>query len=122
MASPFVFIGGNGVSLTKRITSNAATVVFDPTSASGKGVVRIDKFRVSETNGGTQNLTVALYDVAGTTYYYLGSGGFTWKAKAVTAYQSLLFDDGYVIPQGWQLRIQSSDASGFFDVVGIRIQ
>lgn len=99
--------------IAEKVTSNAVTTVVDASAQA----LYVPWMQVSETNGGTQNLTVELYD--GTTSYYLGSGGSTWKAKAVTAKQSLSFSD-IVVPRGWKIRVTSSDASGYFDVVGVR--
>ena len=76
---------------------------------------------VSENAGQTPNLTVDLYNVDGTTAYVLGSGGAAWVAKAVTAKQSILFQD-LLVPKGWALRVTSNNASGYFDVVGLKVR
>lgn len=101
--------------IAAKITASTVTTVVDGTS---NGWI-IPWMSVGENNGSTPNLTVELYD--GTTSYYLQADGFTWVAKAVTAKQSLGFDD-LVVPLGWKIRVTSSDASGRFDVVGIKVR
>lgn len=118
MTSIFQFSDGSADNLTKKITGNSVTDIVDATT----GTIHVAWFRVSENNGSTPNLTVELYDVANTTSYYLGdTTNFTWVAKAVTAKQSVLFDQGYVVQYGWKLRVTSSDAAGRFDVTGVRL-
>lgn len=100
--------------IAAKITGNTAVVVVDGSDQAWY----VPWVQVNENAGGTQNLTVDLYD--GTTSYCLGTAGATWKAKAVTAYLSLTWSEGIVVPAGWQLRVTSSDAAGKFDVVGIK--
>jgi hypothetical protein len=113
--SVFSFEGGAGDPILIKITANTVTDIIDATTEA----VRIPWFAVGENNGGTPNLTVEIYDA--TLSYYLPSGGFIWKAKAMTAYQAVVFNEGYVIPVGSKLRVTSSDASGRMDVTGISI-
>jgi hypothetical protein len=89
------------------LTGTSANVI---TTGSLK-TVTVPYFRVSEYGGGTPNVTVEIYNTVSTVSYYLGSGGSTWKAKAVTALQSLLFDDGYDLDLNDQLRITASSAN-----------
>lgn len=98
-----------------KLTDNNAHDVLD----ASQGIITILRFEVNENNGGTPNLTVAVYD--GTNTNYLGAGGATWNAKAVTAKQSIDFDKGYVLALNEKLRITSSDASGHFDIYGLMI-
>jgi hypothetical protein len=112
----FHFPGGPANPIRQIITGTSATVInIGASGAEGRQIVY---FRCSEYAGGTPNLTVEIFD--GTTSYYLGSNSFTWKAKAVTALQSLLFDDGYVIPQGSSLRVTASVGSQIL-VTGIYV-
>lgn len=101
--SVFQFPGGAANHIKQIITGTSPTVII---LGQGVGQYNIAWFRCNEYAGGTPNLTVEIYD--GAVSYYLGSGGFTWVAKALTAKQSVLFDDGYVIPNGSSLRITSS--------------
>lgn len=112
--SVFVFEGGSAEEINIKVTANTAKVIVDATV---EGPKRVSWFDVSENNGSTPTVTVEIWD--GTTSFYLGSGSFTWVAKAVTAKQSVRFDQGYVIPLGSQLRVTSNDASGRLDVTGI---
>lgn len=108
MTSAFAFQGSASNLLFKVLTTTSPTII-PPTDQTGQ--YNLVWFRCNEYAGGTANLTVELYDVANTTSYYLGSGGFTWNAKALTAKQSVFFDDGYAIPNNWQLRVTASVAN-----------
>lgn len=119
--SSFYFVGGPANAIQEKLTSSTAKVIIDTTGATSGGSIQVARFEVNENAGSTPNLTVEVYNTLTSTSYYLGSGGVTWKAKAVTAYQSVAFNDGYVIPNGSQLRVTSSDAAGKFDVVGVKV-
>jgi hypothetical protein len=115
MSSPFVF-AQRPVGFVVPITANTVTTVIDATS----NAVTITDFEINETGGGTQNLTVELYD--GTNSRYLSDdAGTTWKAKAVTAYKGYKFTRVVVVDKGSKLRVTSSDASGNFHVVGNKL-
>lgn len=103
-----------------QIRSATTTTIVDGTSAAttGQQAWRVNWLQVNEVTGGTAALTVELYD--GTLAYALGAGGFTWKAKPVTALQSITFDQGILVPSGWILRV-TSGATGF-DVVGTKVR
>lgn len=89
------------------ITGTSATII---TLGSLK-TATIPFIRVSEYAGGTANLTVEIFNSNDSKRYYLGSNSFTWNVKALTAYQSLLFDDGYDLDLGDQLRVTCSVGS-----------
>ena len=100
--------------IDKRLADDDPNVIVDATDT----VLFVPWFQVNEINGGTQNLTVDIYD--GTSATYLGDdAGATWNAKAVTADASYSFTQGLIIPKGSQLRVTSSDAAGYFHVQGI---
>lgn len=103
-----------------QIRTGTTTTIVDGTSAAltGSQAWRVNWLQVNEVTGGTASLTVELYD--GTLAYVQGAGGFSWKAKAVTAYQSITFDQGILVPSGWILRVVTS-ATGF-DVVGTKVR
>ena len=109
--------GTNGpLPIVKRITANTATTVLDATN----NTLFVPWFQVNEVAGGTQTLTVDVYD--GTNAVYVGSdGGLTWNVKAVTAYTSYFFTQGLVIPKGSLLRVTSSDVAGKFHVHGVYV-
>lgn len=121
--SIFQHQGGPAVPILKKVSSNAVTVVVDTTGATTGGNTYIDRFEVNENAGATPNLTVEIYDTINAVSYYLGDsiGHAVWKAKAVTAGQSVHFNEGYVIQNGWQIRVTSSDAAGKFDVIGGKV-
>lgn len=106
--SVFQFPGG-AANLIAKVLTVATPVVIPPTDKSGQ--YNLAWFRCNEYAGGVANLTVEIYDTVNLISHFLGSGGFTWNVKALTAKQSVLFDDGYVIPQGFQLRVTASIAN-----------
>lgn len=112
--SVFQFIGSDPSPIYKRITSSTVTTIIDATD----NIIFVPWLQINETNGGTQNLTVDIYD--GSNAVYLASdGGLTWNAKAVTAKTAYFFTQGLVIPKTYKLRVTSSDASGFFHIHGV---
>lgn len=121
MTSIFAFPGGAANLIKQVITGTSATIITLGTGAqANQGQYNIAWFRINEYGGATPTITVEVYDTNSSTSYYLGSGGFTWKAKAMTALQSLFFDDGYAIPQGSVLRVTSS-AGSTIQVTGVYI-
>ena len=115
--SIFYYQGTSVLPLITRITANTATTVLDASSTGKDAVIYVPWFQVNEHNGGTHNLTVDIYD--GTNADYLGDdAGATWNVKAVTAKASYRFSQGLVIPKGSKLRVTSSDASGYFKIIG----
>lgn len=117
MTSLFTFPGGASNPISQIITGTGPTVLNLGT-ANAPGGRNVALFRVSEILGGTPNLTVEIFDA--TNSYYLGSSGVTYKAKALTAFQSILFDDGYTLPTGWSIRITCSVGSSV-NVTGIYV-
>lgn len=97
-------LGGALHTIDFKITGNTATAVF---TARSRTV--ITSLVITENNGSTPNLTVDRYDTANTTAYYLRN------ALAVTAKQTVIFDEPMVLQTGWSIRVTSSDASGRFD-------
>lgn len=103
-----------GEPIRVHVTGNTATTIVNATDATWF----VLWLQVNEHNGGTHNLTVDIYD--GTNATYLGDdNGATWNAKAVTAKASYRFSQGLIVPKGSLLRVTSSDASGYFHVIGI---
>lgn len=102
--------------ITVKVSNSTVTTIVDGTDEAWY----VPWLQINENAGATPSLTLELYD--GTTSYYLGSGGFTWKAKALTAAQSVTFSEGIVVPIGWKLRATSSDAAGKFEAVGVKVR
>ena len=100
--------------IVTKLTGSTATTIVDGTL---EGKI-IHKLQFNENFGSTPNLSVDIYNIATTTAHYLGVAGAVWRAKAVTAGQSVEFTD-IVAPLGYLLRATSSDAAGKFDVVGV---
>lgn len=101
-----------------KLTNSTVTDIVDGTGEDGAWYV--PWLQANENAGGGPALTLELYD--GTTSFYLGSGNFTWNAKAMTAAQSLTFSEGIVVPKGWKLRAKSGDAAGKIDIVGVKVR
>lgn len=99
-----------------RITDATAVNVVDGTD----GAWFVPSFQVNENSGGTPTLTVSITD--GTSTRFLGANGVTYRSKAMTADQSILFDAGYVIPVGWFLKVKSNNAGGLLDVIGTQVK
>lgn len=100
--------------ITVKVTSNAAPVdIVDGTDEAWY----VPRLQINENASGTPAMTLALYD--GTTSYYLGAGGVTWKAETMAPLQSVLFEDIFV-PLGWKLRATSGNAAGQFEAVGLK--
>lgn len=112
MTSPFQFIGGSPNFFKQKITVTTPTIITLGQSGTGQGQYNVVWLRCNEYAGSAvNNLTVEVYDVAGTVSYYLGTNSFTWNAKTLTALQSVLFDDGIPVPNGHQLRVTCSVAN-----------
>lgn len=107
MSSLFQIQGFAANPIKQIITGTSATVV----TFGVLKTVSIPYFRISEYAGGTASLTVEIFNSNTSARYYLGSNSFTWNVKALTAYQSLLFDDGYDLDLGDQLRVTCSVGS-----------
>lgn len=112
MTASFTFVG-KPQPINKAITANTATTIADATN----NPLTVPNFEVNENGGGTQNLTVEIWD--GTTHLYLSDdAGTVWNAHAVTAYKGYKFSGPYAIPKASVLRVTSSDAAGKFTVIG----
>lgn len=110
----YLFQGGAADGISAKIANSTVTVI----AGNANYRTNIVWFGVQENTGaGTPNLTVEKYD--GTTSIYLGSGGFAYKAKAMTAGQSVEFVNGYLLNKGEFIRVTSSDALGKLDVIGL---
>lgn len=103
----FTILGAPPITAYTKLTGNTATTVLPGV----KQTVTILSVECTETNGGTPNLTIDVYDTANTTAYYKKN------AQAMTAKQTVLYDEPFTIPNGWVLRVTSSDASGHVDVM-----
>lgn len=114
MSDAMIFATSAPQEIAVRLTENTVTTIVDGTDEAWF----VHWLQANENNGSTPSLTLDLYD--GTTPFYLGSAGVVYKAKALTAGQSVIFNEGIVVPQGWKLRATSNDASGHIDLVGIK--
>lgn len=86
-----------------KLTSSSVTTIY----TASLGTTRIRSLQCCENNAGTPTLTVEAYD--GTNIYYLRKG------LAVAAGTPIVFNEAFYLPQGWSLRLTSSDAQGEID-------
>lgn len=120
MSAIFAYNDGAANAISFRIVNNVATPIVDTTGPTTGGAIQVPRFEINENSGGTPSITVDLYNPTTTELRYLGSGGVTYAVKALTAYQSVVFEGSYVVPNGWQLRVTSNNAGGLVDVIGIK--
>jgi len=104
------FLGTGAVETMVKLTTTGATDIL---VASDKAIA-VAAIQVNETAAQTPNLTMAVTD--GTTTYYLGAGGKTWNANAMTAKQSVEFSP-FVLSRGYTLKATSSGVGGGVDVL-----
>lgn len=120
--SLFQFQDGSAVNITVKVVNSTQTTIVDASDPKIGGQYNVARFEVNENNGGAPSLTVALMDPSGV-FYCLGDSitHLIWKARPMTANQSVRFEEGYVVPNGWKIVVQSSDAAGHLDVIGIKL-
>jgi len=99
-------VSGGLLSKPVKLTGNSVTEILVATKRT-----TILSVICAEIGAATPNLTVELYDTTNTTSYYLRF------ALAMTAKQVVVLNDEFVLPQGWKLRVTSSNASGQVDVL-----
>lgn len=95
---------GGAITDDGRLTANTATTIF-----TAKGATWIRSITATERNGGTPTLTIDKYDVANTTAYHIR------RAVAMTAGAQVVYNEPFLLPLGWTLRLTSNDASGNVD-------
>lgn len=100
-----------------KITNSTVTDIVDGSD----GGWNIPWMSVGCNSAATPNLTVELYDVANTTSYYLSADGYCWNVRAIPEEKFAISFDDVVVPKGWKIRVTSSNASGLFDVTGIKV-
>lgn len=98
-------VSGQPLTLYDQLTANTAKTLY--TASKRTTIVSI---ACTETNGGTQALSVFVTTAAGADRYLR-------KALAVTAKQRVLIDEVFSLNTGDVLKAQSGDASGYFDVM-----
>lgn len=87
-----------------KITGNTATVIF-----TAEGATYVRSIQVCENAGSTPNLTIDVYDTVNAVAY------LKRRATAVVAGAEILYTNEFMLPQGWSIRLTSSDAAGKFD-------
>ena len=87
----FTLTGGSILTKAAKLTVTTPVTLYAATKRTViVGIV------ATEINGSTPALTLALFD--GTTYYYLRS------ASAMTAKQTLIYNEPFALQSGWELR------------------
>lgn len=100
-----VLVTGQPQTTYAKLSNNTLTTVFTATKRT-----TIVAMAFTETNGGTQTLTVLRADPTPVNYYFR-------NALAVTAKQRVLIDEVFSLNTGDTIKAQSGDASGFFDIM-----
>ena len=97
------FITGTNL-LTHYVTTAGASPV-DVTPDTQNRAMVIASIEVTEVGGGTGNLTIAIYDpVTPATY-------FKRNIQAMTANQTVIYNEPFWLPNGWKLRVTLSAGS-----------
>ena len=99
-----VQVTGQPITEYASLTDNTATVIF--TASKRTTIVYIG---CTETNGGTQELSVFVSRAGGDHYLR--------KELAVSAGQRVVFDEVFTLNQGDVLKAQSGDIGGYFDIM-----
>jgi len=96
----FTLTGGSILTKATKLTTTSATVLYG-----GSGIKRTVILSViaTEIAGATPTLTLELFD--GTTSYYLRN------ALAMTAKQTLIFNEPLALQSGWSLRATAGTAN-----------
>jgi len=93
-----------------RLTDNAPTIVYPLASSPAKGSALIASIIVCPTSG-TPNITIEWFNAAGS------SVGYLRKAVAVSAAGTpFIFNEPFVLPPLYTLRVTSSSGTGDMDV------
>jgi hypothetical protein len=98
-------VSGQPLTDYAKLTNNTLTTVFTATKRT-----TVVSMAFTETNGGTQTLTVLRSDPTPTSYYFRNALGVTGK-------QRVLIDEVFALNAGDTIKAQSGDASGYFDVM-----
>ena len=93
---------GGAITEDGRLTGNTATPIFTAT-----GATWIRSITATENNGGTPTLSIEKYD--GTNTYFIR------RAVAMTAGGQVVYNEPFLLPAGWAIRLTSGDASGRID-------
>ena len=93
---------GGAITEDGRLTGNTATVIFTAT-----GAAWIRSITATENNGGTPTLSIEKFD--GTNTYFLR------RAVAMTAGTQVVYNEPFLLPLSWSIRLTSGDAAGHVD-------
>lgn len=97
-----VFAVTGGITEDGKLTGNTTTVIFSATNATW-----IRSITGTENNGSTPLLTIEKYD--GSNSYYLR------KAVAMVAGTQVIYNEPFLLPLGWSIRLTSNNAAGLVD-------
>lgn len=99
-------LDNSGGALTEfgRLTGSSVTTIFTAT-----GSTWIKSIVCAERSGATPTLTLEIYDVANTTSYYLRF------AVTMTAGTAFIFNEPFLLPALWAIRLTSNNGSGLID-------
>lgn len=111
MSSVFQLVGGAADPIAIKITTTDPTVVAE--AVSGNARVSVPWLQCTEIAGSTPALTIDIRKPDGTIVYLR-------TAKAMTAKEAVVLDQGIVLLPGWKLRVTSS-AADQVDVSGLAL-
>lgn len=116
MTSAFYLLGGATDTIRQQVGLTTPIVI----AGSANAMTGIVQFQCNEVAGATPLLTVEIYNADTLLSYYLGANGVTYKAKALTAGQSVLFDTGWTLSPNEFLRV-TVNAANQVHVVGLSL-
>lgn len=102
-------IGGALRTRFTKLTGSTATEVYPKAADTTKSAALISSIVCCMNGAVTPNLTIAIDD--GTNTYNLR------RALAMIAGTAVVWDEPFLLPQNWSIKVTSSDASGQVDVL-----
>jgi hypothetical protein len=99
-----ILVSGQPLTEWTQLTDNTATVIFTATKRT-----TITSIIATETNGGTQTLSIYVTKAAGDRYLR--------RERAATARETAVFDQVFTLDNGDVLKATSSSNSRYFDIM-----
>lgn len=109
--SVFQLVGGAGDPFAEKLTGTSPVVIAE--ALTGNSRVSVPWLSCTEIDGSTPNLTIDILKPDGTVVYLR-------NAKAMTAKETVIFNEGILLLPGWKLRVTASVADQI-DVAGIQL-
>jgi hypothetical protein len=100
--STFDDAAGGQITEDGKLSDSTVTTIF-----TAVGATWIHAITATENNGGTPTLSIEKY--TGSVSYYIR------RAVAMAAGTQVVYDNGFLLPAGWSIRLTSNDAGGDVD-------